>query len=85
MEHSYLCNNDVLMNLDWKIHEGNCALLRYSGRACGDGVGFTVGGHWRSATVAQRADDECASISGFLTRLDADTDPLVCFSFGRPR
>ena len=38
MGHSYLCNNDVVMNFDWKIHEGNCALLRHSGWACGDGL-----------------------------------------------
>ena len=40
MKHSNLCN-DALMNLNWKIHEGAHALLRY-GRGCGDSDGFTV-------------------------------------------
>ena len=37
MEYSYICD-DVLMNFDWKIHEGDRALLG----ARSDGVGFTV-------------------------------------------
>jgi hypothetical protein len=38
--HAYL-GNDALMYLDWKVHEGEHALLKY-GRPRGDGMAFVA-------------------------------------------